>query len=684
MMEYIDKVTPTHNVYFCVNVMSSPRRKKENAIPQNLVWADLDTCRPDKVEIPPQCVIESSPGRFQALWRLDRKIDPYLASNYSKRIAYAYADQGADKSGHDITQLLRVPSTFNFKYELDEVPVVELRADIDATLTTDIFEALPIPDPSVDIPDIAIPSLDELPSLDMILYRYRPHLEVAGVANAFARYVGEEPPEDWSGHMWRLLLLCFEMDMTAEEAFVVAINSKCNKYERDNRPIIHLWREVLKAEVDKKAFEILIHDHRKLIMPPLLSQAEEDTRTTTIIDDYIDWANDVTDAAPEFHEICCTTLLSILTATTLRLPTSRNIAIVPNLWALILGDSTLTRKTTCMNMAMDFVMQIDKDLIISSEATMEGLMTNLALRPKMVSVFYRDEISGFFDSVQRKDYLTGMQETMTQLYDVPRMLKRILKKDTYVVSEPIFIFFGGGTPDRMFSLITESYYTSGFMARFLVMHAEGDLTRFRPTGPPKTTNLDKRDALLSTFQALYSMYTTVQISTELHDGQRMLTTPDIEVEFTPEMWQRLGEMEYQLVDAAQGSPESPKALPTFSRMAGSVMKLTMLLAAARQEPVELKIKAEMTDLINAAYYIQKWGRHSVELMRNSGAGADENKLLSIYRSIEKRPGVLRSEIMRRHRMNARDMEAVEETLIQRMMVSVQRKGRARSYWPIGR
>ena len=109
--------------------MSAKKRVKANAIPQNLVWADLDTCRPEQLEHPPQCVIESSPHRFQAIWKLDRKIDPLIAEDYSKRLAYYYADMGVDKSGHDITQLLRVPDTHNFKYQMDETPIVQIASE---------------------------------------------------------------------------------------------------------------------------------------------------------------------------------------------------------------------------------------------------------------------------------------------------------------------------------------------------------------------------------------------------------------------------------------------------------------------------------------------------------------------------------------------------------------------------
>jgi hypothetical protein len=685
MVEYIDRVTPTHNVYFCINVMSVPRRKKENAIPQNLVWADLDTCNPQRVEIPPQTVIESSPSRFQAIWKLDRKVDPLIAESYSKRIAYAYADQGADKTGHDLTQLLRVPGTFNFKYDLGDIPTVILVADIDQELTPDVFEALPIPDgSSIELPDIALPELEELPSYEMIVYRYEEQLQLHGLANTFARYVGEEPPEDWSGHLWRLILLCFEAGMTAEETFVIAKNAKCNKYERDARPDSHLWREVLKAELERKSVEILLRDHRYLSMPALLSAKEHESLPNTLIDDYLKWATEVTDAVPDFHEISCAMLMSAFMATTLRLQTSRSQPIVPNLWALILGESTLTRKTTAMDMAMDFVMDIDQDLIVASDASMEGLMTNLALRPKMASIFYRDEISGFFDSMQRKDYLAGMHEALTKMYDVPKMLKRTLKKDTYVISEPIFMLFGGGITNKLYSLVNDDYYASGFIPRFLVVQGRADLTKIRPTGPRLPILQDKRATLQSTFQAFYTMYTNCQMSMQTHDGQHMLFTPEFEVTFTKEMWERAALMENQLLNAASNSPESDKALPTFSRMFGSILKLTMLFAGSRQEPKRMKIKATMDDLLCAAHYVERWGKHSVELIRNSNATAEESKLMACYRTVETFPGVLRSELMQKHRINARDMQIIEDTLVQRAMIEVTKRGKFKNYWPLGR
>lgn len=684
VVEYVEKVTPTHNVYYCVNILSVPRRKKENTIPQNLIWADLDTCPPDQLEIPPQCVVESSPGRYQAVWRLDRKIDPLVAENYSKRLAYHYAGMGVDKTGHDLTQLLRVPGSYNFKYQMDDAPKVRILAKIEDTMSTEIFDALPQPDTYSDVPDVAVPAMETLATPEMIIYAYQDLLKSKGLADAFARYCSQEPASDWSGHLWRLLLLCFEVGMSAEETFVIAKNSKSNKYERDGRPDSHLWREVLKAEIQQKAVEVMLADHRYLSMPILLSKEEEESLQSTLIDDYMEWATEVTDAVPEFHEISCAILMSAIMSTTLRLRTSRNQDVVPNLWAMILGESTLTRKSTAMDMAMDFIYDIDRDLILASDASVEGLLANLALRPKMVSIFYRDEIGGFFDSMHRKDYLAGMHETMTKMYDVPKYMIRRLRKETYTVSEPIFIFFGGGVPNKMYSLIDESYFASGFMPRFLIMRGYGDSSRIRPTGPPMFSDQSKRLDLESTFKTLHTMYTACEVMFQTSDGQKMMITPEIEVEFSGDMWERAALIERQLIQAAEECPEADRALPSFSRMFVSLLKLTMLFAAARSEPEGMKLQAEMRDLLNAASYIQRWGRHAVDLIRNSGVTSDETKLMAVYRSVERRPGIMRGQLMQHHRLNAREMQAIEETLSQRMMIQIQAKGRAKSYWPIGR
>ena len=683
MLEFIDKARSGHNVWFCVNVLSIPKRLKQNAIPQNLVWADLDSCTPDKVHIPPQCVIESSPGRFQAIWRLNKKIDPSRAEDYSRRIAYKYRDLGADVSGWDTTQLLRVPGTVNYKYDgLPSVPEVKLITSFAALLDPSVFEAIEVVyDEEVDdngtTPDV--PDPDKLPAPELVIYEFRAKLQ----SSAFHRLYAEEPSDDWSDDMWALINICIEAGMSAEEAFAIAIHAKCNKYKRDGRPISHLWREVLKADIQQKKILGIFEQYAPLQMPQLLTAKEADKVGNSILHDYLTWASEATDAVEEYHEISCAMLLSSLMASGLHLKVEWG-KIIPNLWGLLLGDTTLTRKTTAMDMAMDFLVEIDPELIVASDGSPEGILASVARRPRMTSVFYRDEVAGLFEMMQKRDYMAGIHETFTKMYDVPKRWPKQLKREVIILEEPVFIFFGGGILEKSYNLINESFITSGFIPRFLVVSGYADLDKVRPTGPPRRQNVDKRSELKTLFTHLYNTYSNSMVEVEA-GGSTFEIEREIEVVLTDDAWEKFTKVEQTLVKTAYESPDRNLAAPTFQRMAFSMLKLAMLFAAGRQDPSkDGQVEVTKTDIIEATYFIQKWGKHMVDLIKKAGRGTDEVKLNAVYRTIENHPGILRGMVMQRHHLSSNVMDAIQRTLEDRMVIRSTRKGRGYEYWPIGR
>jgi hypothetical protein len=108
-------------VFFCAHLLTGPRRIKENAAAIHALWGDLDGAPLPNGDLSPTAVVESSPGRYHAYWRLTDSIRPEVAEALNKRLA---AQIGADPSGFDRTQLLRVPGTINNKYP--ESPIVHL------------------------------------------------------------------------------------------------------------------------------------------------------------------------------------------------------------------------------------------------------------------------------------------------------------------------------------------------------------------------------------------------------------------------------------------------------------------------------------------------------------------------------------------------------------------------------
>jgi hypothetical protein len=110
----LEKAQEGHEVYFCAHLLNEPRRIKENATQVHTLWGDLDGAEIPEGKISPTAVVQSSPGRFHCYWRLTDPIPPQAAELLNKRLARVI---GADPSGFDLTQLLRVPGTVNYKYE---------------------------------------------------------------------------------------------------------------------------------------------------------------------------------------------------------------------------------------------------------------------------------------------------------------------------------------------------------------------------------------------------------------------------------------------------------------------------------------------------------------------------------------------------------------------------------------
>lgn len=676
MERYIELMAQSHNVWFCVNILSKQERKKEYCRPTNLVWADLDTCEPSTVDPPPSVIIQTSPSRWQAIWRMEIEVAPEIASNYSKRIAYAYSQDGADPSGWDLTQLLRVPLTYNFKYpnkELKTVPKVELEQALELLVPAALFEALPVVVIEDDTADDDVPT--ELPEVEAVIYKYHTSLKNTKFNTLFTQDL--EIDDDWSRSLWHLINICIEAGMSRTETFAIAAASKCNKYARDNRPIRYLWREVVKADESQTKLNVITANFQPIRLPELITEEEINKLQPTFIDQYKNWAVEATDAVPQFHELSAFISLSGISASGLKLETSYGEQI-PNLWGLILGDSTLTRKTTAMRMVIDLLTEIDDEVILATDGSAEGLLTGLGDRPHRISLFYKDEIAGFFESMNKKDYLAGMKETLTQLYDVPNFYTRRLRKEVIAIRRPIFIFFGGGIKDKTYELIDEQYILSGFLPRFLIVSGNTDISRIRRTGPGNTKSSTGREAIkshLADMRELYQRQKGVTIA-----GQDVFAPDITDVVLNPKAWDRYGDIEMLMANTASESAFAPVALPTFERLSRSLLKMATLLAAARQEPKKGKITVEPRDINTAAYYIQRWMPYTLDLLQNSGKGATERLLGRIIKTIQREPGITRGRIMQHHHLTKRMADEVLGTLDDRGQIKLVRAGRGTRLW----
>ncbi len=122
------------DVYFCPLPFSAPERLAKYVKPVNILWSDVDDGDPKKLR--PTILWESSPGRHHALWFLKDRMNAEDASQLNKSVTYHL---GADKGGWDLSQVLRIPGTFNHKY--NSKPEVKLLHWDDKKLSADVVAA---------------------------------------------------------------------------------------------------------------------------------------------------------------------------------------------------------------------------------------------------------------------------------------------------------------------------------------------------------------------------------------------------------------------------------------------------------------------------------------------------------------------------------------------------------------
>lgn len=670
LFEQTQAWAPGYDCYFSPMVFSKPIGRKENVIETPFVYSDLDACDPSNLRVAPQLTVQTSTGRWQGYWKLDRRdYAPAEVEEMSRRIAYSHVDEGADKNGWDLTQLLRLPFTLNHKY----IPAQFIKIE-DATggvvTLAELDEAYPLAgvvDPSGNNPPVPT----DIANAETILLSYGRRIH-----HGIHRMLEETPPDHgWSETLWKLMLDLFEVGLTREEAFAVCRESNCNKFARDGRSDRYLWADICRG------WKRFVSTHKPMTATlsdvDLLTAAEREAAVAdrTFVEEYIEWASSLGDAAVQYHEAGAFVVLSSLLAGNVRLPTSYGV-LLPNLWFMILADTTLTRKTTAMDIAMDLVVDVDHDAILATDGSIEGLMTGMSTRPGRPSVFLRDEFSGLIESMTKKDYYAGMAEAFTKLYD-GKYQKRMLRREVIEVREPVLIMFAGGIRNRILSMLSWEHVASGFLPRFVFITAVSDPSKMRPLGPPTDRTMGQRDYILTKLRAMHAHYTNVQQVTT--GGKTVIAQTRYDASLTEEAWERYREIEALMLQAGVDSNQPDLTTPTMDRLCKSGLKVATLLAASRN--LGSSVTITLQDVIKAFWYIEKWREYTSDVLDNIGHTDEEKEMSRVFDYVTNHPGCLRSEVMQRFVLTARRAEAIFETLAQRDKIVRQKTGRAERLHP---
>jgi hypothetical protein len=328
---------------------------------------------------------------------------------------------------------------------------------------------------------------------------------------------------------------------------------------------------------------------------------------------------------------------------------------------MILADTTLTRKTTAMDLAVDLLKEVDDEAILATDGSVEGITTALSKRPKRSSIYYRDEFTGLLEVMSSKDYMAGMSEMFTKLYD-GKSIKRLLRREEIRVDYPIFIMFVGGVKTKTQFLLTEEHVSSGFIPRFILITAEPDPSRIRPVGPPVDVNSEEREMIKNEMAVLYDHYNMPRVVRGVGT-----VPPTFEAYLTKAAWLRYNEFENTMTKAALDSGLN-HLTPVYDRLAKSTLKAAMLIAASRSRAGDVTV--ELEDLLHALYYCKSWHVYASEIVNGIGLSNDERTIEAIVKTITNAGdlGIPRSRIMSIYKLTAKRAELLFSTMEQRRLV----------------
>jgi len=447
------------------------RTKDDTKAIANAVWADADTCDPQNFRATPSIIVNTSPGRWHCWWVLDAPVPAADASLTSQKIAYAHREQGCDL-GWAVSKILRVPGTTNTKdgqnflvtaeytgvlYTLEELNA--LYTDVEAQAPVALTDAMP----------------------ELLTLSERIALEKRVIENSPFENLYLTPPEagaDWSQKLFRLQFDLFRDGCTPQEVFTLSKHSACNKFARDNRPDSDLWKTVQNAyhkyESEEAPIAVRVEARKTYTIPEFVTDDERKSATGGFPDTYTKWVAQRSDAAQTYNYSLAYMLLSCVFGDRGYIPDKFGMRRL-NLWLLLLGDTTRTRKSTAKSLFLRVLHGYETAALnggkidIGSDVTKEGLGKVLGERDGLVSLMQTDEVNGMFREMYGKNYQIGTLSYFTDLYEgfVPVVLRAAKDAGQTNRARTTFNMLGVGIREHVAQTLTKEDFESGFLVRML-------------------------------------------------------------------------------------------------------------------------------------------------------------------------------------------------------------------------
>jgi hypothetical protein len=208
---------------------------------------------------------------------------------------------------------------------------------------------------------------------------------------------------------------------------------------------------------------------------------------------YVEYACQRTDANAAYH---LAGALSILTQT---VPIDYCVPYASPLWGnlftLVVGDSSKSRKTASINIAQRILREALPDVVGEVPGSQEGLYESLRAQQRQLIIYGE---FGEFLAKAEEGYLMALKTAFTNLFDGIPIGRALANKRQGAVHDPRLSLLCGVATDLLERHTEQADWTGGFLARFLTFHAEPE----REFATPPTDDPIERRKLAQWIAAL--------------------------------------------------------------------------------------------------------------------------------------------------------------------------------------
>jgi hypothetical protein len=590
------------------------------------VGLDADHHGPNEFREQPSIVVETSPGSYHLLWILIDPISKEDAVEVGKRMRDAH---NLEASATNSSKVLRFPGSVNLdsekvlaggtpftvtahdsglRYTLEDLKTA-YPFETKQVTTADVDETYPSPLPTLFEAESKLTNTDRL----KFLMDWREVDQIGGERERRSERIHE------------LCHLLLEQGLTPAEALVVGWSADPVRehYADKHRSMEEFWRYDLLKAVRQKDFGV-VEGEVEPSSDPTIPSAPKPKRVILLTDterqfvsDNPTWVDEwlahcysrLDERTPKEYLIALGYLLLSCTLSSGGTGVYSNERVDPNLYVLNLGP-TGTGKTESLRFwrrcLRAFEDQAGYKVDIGNEGSPEGLIKALKDYDDRVAIVTKDEVGGMFAEWANRGYQVKAPETFMELYSSEVPTRLLVSKDAgnpERVKLHAFNLYMTGTPEKVYRVLTEEFYESGFMQRVIPILGHRDETtelsyrEAKVQGDPR--HIERMDQLpVEIADHLYER--TSKNAAVTGDGTRQL------VFFDSDAWERWVDLGWSMRLSVVEMERGEHLVAVMERLALSVLKMAVLLALEKN-----KSTVGLVELLPVIQHCEAWVRNVI-------------------------------------------------------------------------